>query len=189
MGLRIITQPTEEPVTVAEIKSHLRIDTSDDDLMLGAMITAAREECEHLLERALAPQTVQLLLDEFPDDIPLPLPPLRSVVSVEYAATDGTTVTMPSEDYTTDLGLEPSWLLLAADADDWPETDDVANAVTVTYQCGYTAAECPKAIKQWIMLRVGTLYAYREADSDKTPQPSPFADRLIDRYRVVSEFF
>ena len=35
------------------------------------------------------------------------------------------------------------------------------------------------------LLRIGTLYAYREADSDKVPQPAPFADRMLDRYRVI----
>jgi hypothetical protein len=39
------------------------------------------------------------------------------------------------------------------------------------------------------LLRVGTLYAFREADSEKTPMPAPFADRLIDRYKVVREYF
>ena len=34
-------------------------------------------------------------------------------------------------------------------------------------------------------LLIGTLYAYREADSDKVPQPAPFADRMLDRYRVI----
>lgn len=187
MGFRIVTQPTTEPVTVAEAKMHLRVDGTDDDAMIGAMITAAREECEHLLERALAPQTVQLLLDEFQDEIPLPMPPLRSIVSVEYAAEDGTTTTVSSDDYTTDVGLEPPWLLQAGDAT-WPAADDVANAVTITYECGYSAEEIPKAIKHWILLRVGTLYAFREADSEKVPMPAPFADRMIDRYRVIRPY-
>lgn len=187
MGFRIITQPSVEPVSVAEIKQHLRIDHDDDDTMLAAMITAAREEVEHRLERACARQTVQLLLDEFLPDIPLPMPPLVSVLSVTYAAADGSTGTVESTDYTTDVGQEPSWLLQASDAD-WPQTAAVANAVQVTYECGHTPDDIPKSIKHWIMLRVGTLYAYREADSDKVPQPAPFADRLIDRYRVIRSY-
>ncbi len=184
MGFRIVTQPTEEPVTVDEVKAHLRIDGTDDDAMLAAMITAAREEAEHRLERACARQTVQLLLDEFPEDIPLPMPPLVSIQSVTYADADGNTQTVDSADFTTDVGQEPPWLLDAT-GNGWPTPGEFANAVQVTYEVGYTPADIPRAIKHWILLRIGTLYAYREADSDKVPQPAPFADRMLDRYRVI----
>jgi uncharacterized phiE125 gp8 family phage protein len=185
MGLRVITPPSVEPVTLAEAKQHLRVDTDADDALIASLVSAAREECEHLLERALAPQTLQLLLDEWPVAIQLPKPPLVSVTSVEYVDPTGALVVLPGSQYALDQGQEPSWLLPAIDVD-WPETAQFANVVRVEYVAGYEAADCPPLIKQWIKLRVGTLYAYREADAERAPVASGFADRLIDRYRIVT---
>lgn len=182
MGLKVITQPAVEPVSLAEAKLHLRVDHSTDDTLISSLISAAREECEHLLERAVSGQTLELSIDEFPvDGIRLPRPPVTSITSVTYVDPDGVSQTMPSGDYYLDDAQEPNWLLPAY-AVEWPDTRAEANAVKVRYVAGYT--DCPDVIRAWILLRVGTLYANREADSDKPALPSPFADRLLDRYRI-----
>jgi hypothetical protein len=76
MSLRISTEPTEEPVTLAEAKLHLRIDeigsSSDghpDDSLVSVMTTAARDWAEHFLRRSLVTKTYELTLDEFADEI------------------------------------------------------------------------------------------------------------------------
>jgi uncharacterized phiE125 gp8 family phage protein len=185
MGLRVIAPPSVEPVTLDEAKLHLRVDGTADDALIEALISAAREECEHLLERSLARQSLQLLLDEWPEEIRVPRPPLYSVTDIQYVGADGALAALAATDYAIDLGQEPSWILPALDTE-WPALAEVANAVVVSYVAGYDPAECPPLIKQWIKLRVGTLYAYREADAERSPVPSEFANRLIDRYRIVS---
>lgn len=182
MGLKVITPVATEPVTLAEAKLHLRVDHSVDDTLISSLISAAREECEHLLERAVSGQTLELSIDEFPaDGIKLPRPPVMSITSVTYVDEDGVTQTMASGDYYLDDAQAPAWLLPAYGLD-WPAARAEANAVKVRYVAGY--ADCPELIRAWILLRVGTLYANREADSDKPALPSPFADRLLDRYRI-----
>lgn len=182
MGLKIITAPSTEPVSLVEAKAHLRVDHADEDALISSFISAAREECEHLLERAIAEQTLELSIDEFPvDGIKLPRPPVMSITSVTYVDEDGTAQTMASGDYYLDDAQAPAWLLPAYGLD-WPAARAEANAVKVRYVAGY--ADCPELIRAWILLRIGTLYANREADSDKPAQPSPFVDRLLDRYRV-----
>lgn len=68
MALVIVTQPTVEPITLAEAKSHLRVDsdfTADDSLISG-LIVAARQEAEQICRRALIKQTWKLAIDQFP---------------------------------------------------------------------------------------------------------------------------
>lgn len=182
MGLSIITHPTVEPVTLEDAKLHLRVDHDTEDDLISAMISAARESCEHETDRAIAVQTLELAIDEFPvDGIQLLRPPVASIESVVYVDAEGVDQTMPSTSYYLDIAQEPSWLLPAVGAD-WPATREQANAVRVRYVAGYT--ECPQALRAWILLRLGTLYRTREADGEKPVAASPFADRLLDRYRV-----
>jgi len=182
MGLKITTAVATEPISVAEAKLHRRIDQDAEDAIVNAFISAAREECEHLLERALAPQTLELSIDEFPDDgIKLPHPPVTSITSIVYVDGDGDEQTMDPLTYYLDNSQEPCWVIPVYGGS-WPSTRAEANAVRVTYAAGYVT--CPEAIRAWIWLKTGTLYENREADSSKPVMPSPFVDRLVDRYRL-----
>ena len=65
-GLTLVTAPASEPVSLAEAKAHLRIEAADDDSLIGALITAARQSAEAHMRRALMSQTWRLSLDRFP---------------------------------------------------------------------------------------------------------------------------
>jgi uncharacterized phiE125 gp8 family phage protein len=186
MGIKVVTPPAVEPVTLAEARLHLRIDAdqTDEDDLIQAFISAAREEAEHLTGRAIPEQTIELALDAFPEGaIELPRGAIVSVESVTYVDEAGATQTVDSADYALDDSQLVAWLLPAYNFD-WPATREQANAVRVRYVAGY--ASCPALIKSWILLRVGTLYAHREADAERPPAPSDFAVRLLDRFAIPS---
>ena len=44
--LRVVTPAVVEPVTVEDVKAHLRVTHDEDDALLGAQITSAREAIE-----------------------------------------------------------------------------------------------------------------------------------------------
>ena len=188
MGLKVITAPTVEPVTLATAKLHARVEIDDDDDLIEAYISAARERAEHLTERALAPATLCLYLDAFPaDGIQIPRPPVSAIVSVQYVDGAGDLQTVDSADYALDDAQEPAWLLPAYGFS-WPSTLDVANAVRVTYTAGYTADACPAQVKAYILAVVAGMYAQREilASGDKLPKSVQFLDGLLDAYKVWS---
>ena len=56
--LKLITAPAEEPVSLTEAKTHLRVDTSADDTYIARLITSARAHVEEaILHRPLITQT------------------------------------------------------------------------------------------------------------------------------------
>jgi len=46
MPLQLVTPPVDEPVTLAEAKLHLRVDFDEDDALILALISAARQAAE-----------------------------------------------------------------------------------------------------------------------------------------------
>lgn len=83
MGLKLITPPAIEPVSLPDIKQHLRIDSDLEDAVLSGFITAAREYCESYQNRVFITQTWDLFLDDFPDSpFKIPLPPLTDQAEV-----------------------------------------------------------------------------------------------------------
>lgn len=187
MALVRITSPGSEPITLAEAKAHCRIEVSDDDALITAFITAAREECEHELGRSLIAQTWEKVMDSFPDAIELLMPPIQSVTSVKYLDTIGVEQTLSSSLYALDKDSEPGWLVPASGTD-WPTTGDYINAVRVRFVAGWAnAAAVPENIKTWIKVRVATLYENREATTAGIAvQKVPYIDSLLDRYRIAS---
>jgi len=148
--------------------------TSDPELV--SWLQAARHQAEVFTHRALITQTWSLTFDDgFPDGpIWLPKPPLISITTatglvITYYNTAGTLTTWAESLYT-----------VAAPAGPWagpgsvrpiyggvyPSTQDVANAVTVQYVCGYgAAASVPAGIKAGMKLLIGHLYEHRESVS------------------------
>jgi uncharacterized phiE125 gp8 family phage protein len=182
-GEIISSPPAWEPVTLAEMKSHLRIIGQDgDNDYINYCITAAREYVEAVTKRAIPQQTIVATWDAFPgrqiDDyrppgwrygiIRLPRPPLQSVVAVEYyAANQGNMplvyTTLSATEYQVDATSEPGRLAPAPNKV-WPPTTPLAlAAVRVTFICGWpSASEVPSRIKQAIKLIAGHIYDHRE---------------------------
>ena len=190
MALVLATAPSEEPVTLQEAKSHLRVDAADDDALITSLITAARETVEHITRRALVTQTWDYFLDAFPsgDELALPLPPLRAVTSITYKDKDGNVSTFDASNYVVDTASEPGRVVLKSSAT-WPSaTLWPASAVTVQFDAGYGgAADVPQAIKQGLLLLVGHLYENREAIVPGTVlREIPMGvDALLWPYRVL----
>ena len=149
-----ISTPTQEPLSVDDVKDDLGINTTDHDAKLRRYIVEGRNLAEKTLGRALITQTITYKIDEFPydDEIYLPRPPLISVTSVSYIDSTGTTQTFTN--YSTDTTSQPGRIYLNYGVD-WPSTQDIENAITIVYQAGYgDASSIPQNILGGIMLYV-----------------------------------
>ena len=57
-------------VSLATLKSHLRIDSSDEDSLLSQYILAAQEEAEQRMNRAIYSETDETAVTNDPEKIP-----------------------------------------------------------------------------------------------------------------------
>lgn len=170
MAYKIITAATTEPISLVEARTHLRIEpfgspeVHPDDNYVSALITVAREWCEQYTGRALASQTIELALDDFPEDaIELPLTPVTSITSVKYIDEDGIEQTLSNTYYGLDDYSKPNWLLLKSGFN-WPDTNGGANNVKVRMVVGNTSANIPKPLTAAMLLIIGNLYENRTED-------------------------
>lgn len=189
-SLAVITQPDYEPVSLQEAKDHLRIEHDDQDALIEALITAARQNLDGpdgTLGRCLISQTLRLTLDEFPREIVLPCPPLISVTSIEYMDGGSPTYTELAS-YQVASKAEPA-LIKPAYGEYWPVVQcGNYDAVRVTYTAGYGAypGAVPLAIKQAMLLMIGDMYENTEASVNQIIQPNPTVDRLLGPFKVHS---
>lgn len=188
MALKLITPATALPVSLDEAKAHLRVDGTDEDLLITAYLGAAVEMAEQATGRALMPQTWLLSLDAFPPALELTRVPVATVTGVAYDDTDGATQTFAPTSYT--LSNTDDYdiaRIICAYGKAWPASRAQVNAVRVTYVAGYAdAASVPESIKSWIKLAVGSMFENRQSEviERSSVLSLGFADRLLDRYRV-----
>ena len=170
MALKLLTPATTTPLSLAEVKEHLRVLHSTENSLIDLYNKAATASVENWLGRSLVKRTYELTLDTFNEDgIVLPMPPIIAVLSVKYDDADGNEQTLvEGTDYFVDTANEPGWLLKIGSSS-WPTVMDTANAVRVQYTAGYvddgmspTFGQIPFELKAAILLTVGTLYANRE---------------------------
>ena len=161
--------PTTEPIDVNDAKAWSRVDDDQEDTLTQSQIKEAREEVEHLTERSLITQTCILYMDKFPTrEIELRRPPVQSVSSIQYIATNGTTTTLGSSNYIVDVKSTPPRIFPAFGVA-WPVTrSETPNAVIVTFVAGYgLATAVPETAKTAIRVRVAQRQRSREQeDSD-----------------------
>ncbi len=189
MTIKLITGPAAEPISLAEAKSHLRVDSADEDSLISLLIASARQAAEHETGRSLVSQTLELVLDAFPtSEIVVPAAGVLSVASVKYLGTDGIEQTLSGAAYVLDAEADPAYLLPAAGYS-WPDTADAANAVRVRFLAGFgsSASDVPASIRHWMLLHIGTAYAQREsvaAGVSVADLPGRYHAALLDPWRV-----
>ena len=66
MAIDIVTPAATEAITLSEAKNFLRVDHSDDDALISALISAARQMCESYTRRILVTTTIDEYFDKFP---------------------------------------------------------------------------------------------------------------------------
>lgn len=185
-SLKVAAQPVVEPVSLSEAKSQCRVDTTNDDGYLTALISAAREYCETYLDEALVDQQLVMRLDAFPAVIELPRPPMsqtasRTAVSVVYTPSiAGTTATLATTEYRVDRDSKPG-TLRPLYGGSWPSHLLDYGSVTVTWWAGRgeDGTKVSSRVKAAMLMLVGLWYERRLAADSATLSEMPFGVKAL----------
>ena len=184
----IETAPATTPVSLTEVKLHLRVDGTDEDSLITALIGAAVAHLDGLgvLGRAMITQSWAEWVGSSPGIVTLPIGPFQSLTSVEYYDDAGALQTATLSDY--EVRLEGDRVNVRPKTGKaWPDAATRSDAIKIVYVAGYGDAgtDVPQSIRQAILLMVGHWYENRTAVSEANLKEVPLAvDALIGIERV-----
>lgn len=188
-GLSVTTAATETTISRQELADHLRLTEIDEPDVLDAVISAAETYAEEITRRSFVTKTYLYTLDRFYQHVMLPRPPVASITSIYYVATDGNLTLLASSKYQLDnQGFVSS--VCEAYGENWPSIrhGDV-NPVRITYTAGYGAASAvPAPIKQAVKLIAADLWMNREDSAGIKLTPVPYSARVLLSPYIVTEW-
>ena len=112
----IVNGPAVEPVALPDAKKWLKVETFDDDDVVGALITAARLILEAQIRRMLITQTWRLIYDRWPNGrlIKIPLAPFQSLIAMRVYDANGTAQAVSSSLYHVDARPDAARIIFGA---------------------------------------------------------------------------
>ena len=161
--LETVTEPAEEPLSLSEVKTAIRVDGSDEDAFISRLISTSRRLVEQWTGRALVSTVYRATYQAFPSGthyFELPRTPVTAVGSIVYTNTSAASTTLSADDYTVSLGdgmrrarIVPAYL------DWWPQTRGHIDDVAITFTAGYANAEAvPSELRDLCWMLVDYCY-------------------------------
>ena len=203
-GLKIATEPNQEPISLQEAKDYLRVENSTDERIIQAMIETARRFAEEHLGRSLMQQTIHQFIDGY-DEMEDPLfegfrkgpfltyyknyltlarPPVQSITSVSTFNDSDAETTFASTKYYLDNVREPARVVLR-NGETFPTSLRVANAIKIVYVSGYSSPfSIPEPIRLGMLQHVAHLYEHR-GDMYSAAAYPPSLQKLYSPYVVM----
>ena len=179
MTLALVTPPAVEPVTLPEIKRHLRVTDAHEDAYLLDLALAARTHVEHAAGRKLVTQVWRRYATGAREPIPLLVGPVQRVAAVTAYDADGRAAALEPGDWT----LWDECLALAPGI-------SASNGVEIDVVAGYgdAPADVPPTLRRAILLLVAHGHEFRGAvaPDDQPVAIPPGFDALVAPHRRIT---
>ncbi|TKT81226.1 head-tail connector protein [Aquamicrobium sp. LC103] len=186
MTLFRTVEPEHEPVTLVEVKQHLRLSHDSEDELLEGLVRAARQEVENSTGLALMDQAWRCVLDRVPASLCVPLRrhPIREISAITLYGPDGEAALLDPAGYQLDALSRPARLVFLAPV----EAKRAMNGIEIDFTAGFgeSGADVPDLLKRAMLLLVAHWYEFR-ASFGARQQPVSFPagyDRLIAPFRM-----
>lgn len=144
----LVAGPAVEPVDLAAMRAHLRLDGSDEDDVVAGLVVAARLIVEASAQRLLVKQTWRFVLDRWPHQriVRLPLAPLIAPTRIAVADAAGVVAEYPPDAASVDVNADPPRLLVAAAVPD-PGVPRGGILIEGSFGYGPAAADVPEPLR------------------------------------------
>jgi uncharacterized phiE125 gp8 family phage protein len=187
MPAYLVTAPAAEPLSLVDAKRFLRVEHGDDDAIITALVSAARNHVEALTRNALMVQTWRLVLDRWPDGgrIAPRIGPLRALTAVRVFGADNEARTIDPEIFVVDVAAG----VLAAPAWSLPVPGRSVAGIELDIEVGFGAAsEVPQTLLQAIRMLVAHWYENRGliAIGSSVAMMPASVNAMISSHRVLS---
>ncbi|WP_395877431.1 head-tail connector protein [Ehrlichia muris] len=151
------TVPTSLPITLSEVKSFLRINNNQDDILINNLITMASEYAQWYIEKSLMKQTWEISCSSYiPGKIQLLFNPIIKVNYVKTIHTNGSEEFIDQKYYHVDTLL--SYISFNKQIH--------GDRIEILYEAGYTDnALIPAQIRHGILHHVAISYKNRESEN------------------------
>ncbi|WFR96232.1 head-tail connector protein [Rhizobium tumorigenes] len=183
-----ITPPSAEALTLAKVKAHLRLDTSDEDELIACLIAVAREHLERSTGLCLMTQRWRLYLDSICEDgvIPIARVPVQAIVAITVYDELGQSSIVPLEGYVLDGIRQPARLMLRQRL--W--SGRAVNGIEIDFVAGFgpTANDVPDTLKRAMLTHVAQMFSCRGVVGieDQPALIPPGYDRLVAPFLLRS---
>ncbi len=167
------------PVSVEEVKSHLRIDPDDfdnDKYLENFTIRSATRYCENFIGKDLALTSNVLTIEEFSaDEIRVDA---GNLISVDYVITDTSTLIT---DYT--IVQDKDYFTIEFNS------SVTSDPLKIEFKTGYQDGECPEEIKNAILIKCADSYDVERSSytlqSYKKIDGIGLAERILMPYKII----
>ena len=178
MNYYLKTAATTLPVSVADMKTHLRVTHSEHDALIESYIEAAVNKIEGGANLCLVTQTWNAYFrwDEVKDQMRLWKYPISSITSVKYYDTDNSIQTDDAGNRTESLSGRPATILF----EDTPSVYEREDAMDVEFVAGFTTI--PSDILLAIKLYVARIY---DNPSYPVDEKIGYVEKTIAKYRSL----
>jgi uncharacterized phiE125 gp8 family phage protein len=166
--LRIVDKASADPVSLAEAKAQLRVTDSSNDVLIKALIPAATNFVQSLVQRVFVSQTLEWVLPCWREGLCIPIAPVTKddVASIKYV--DWVTQNQKT--------LDPSLYVVQTRGDSvaifpkfgaiWPLVFSFSSEpIVIRFDAGYDdPSDLPGNVRAAILLQLRHLYSMGEVN-------------------------
>lgn len=185
-SLKETSTPEVEPISVAEVKTFLRISHDGDDAVLSNYIKAARQFCETYTGIAMISRDFKVSFDisgkALRRNYPIPKAPVSAISSVKMVSYSAQETSLESGAYETDTGFNRIFIM--------NNGLNAANqrAIEINFIAGYgeNASDIPETLRHAVLMKTAQMYESRGGEDN--PTGFDIVDSLLRPYKKMKVY-